>query len=161
MDPVEVEIPAGIDDGDRIRVPEKGEAGFLGGPPGDLYVEVHVAEHEFLQREGNDLRAVVELGMAEAALGTVVEVPTLDGTEKLTIPAGSQPGQVFRLPGKGMPRLRSRGRGDLYLVLDVQVPHDLTAEQRRLLGEFQRLESEKRKGQGWRERLRKAMRPQH
>ncbi|WP_287152878.1 molecular chaperone DnaJ [Candidatus Solincola tengchongensis] len=161
LDPVEVEIPAGIDDGDRIRVPGRGEAGYMGGPPGDLYVEVRVSEHEFLERDGHDLRAVVELSMAEAALGTVVEVPTLEGTERLTIPAGSQPGQVFRLPGKGMPRLHSRGKGDLYLVLDVQVPRDLTAEQRRLLEEFQRLEAEKRRGQGWRERLRKAMRPQH
>jgi len=161
VDPVEVEIPPGIDDGDRIRVPGKGEAGYMGGPPGDLYVEVRLAEHEFLEREGNDLRAVVELGMAEAALGTVVEVPTLDGTERLTIPAGSQPGQIFRLPGKGMPRLRSRGRGDLYLVLDVKVPRDLTPEQRRLLEEFQRLESERSGGKGWRERLRKAMGPRH
>ncbi len=159
VEPVEVDIPAGIDDGDRIRVPGKGEAGYLGGPPGDLYVEVRVREHEFLEREGEDLRAVVELSMAEAALGTELEVPTLEGTEKLVVPPGSQPGQVFRLPGRGMPRLRSRGRGDLYLVLDVQVPRDLTPEQRRLLEEFQKLESEKRRGQGWRERLRRVMRP--
>ncbi|MGQ9475900.1 MAG: molecular chaperone DnaJ [Actinomycetota bacterium] len=161
VDTVEVHIPAGIEDGDRLRVTGRGEAGYMGGPPGDLYVEVRVAEHDFLEREGSDLRAVVELSMAEAALGTEVEVPTLDGAERVTIPAGSQPGHVFRLPGKGMPRIRARGRGDLYLVLDVQVPRDLTPEQRRLLEEFQRLEAEKRREQGWRERLRKAMRHHH
>lgn len=160
LDPVEVEIPPGIDDGDRIRIPGRGEAGSLGGPPGDLYVEVRVEEHEYLEREGSDLKTVVEVSMVEAALGTVVEVPTLDGTERLSVPAGSQPGQVFRLRGKGMPRLHSRGRGDLYLVLDVQVPRDLTPEQRRLLEEFQRLESCKKREQGWKERLRKVMRPQ-
>ncbi len=156
---VEVDIPPGIEDGDRLRLPGKGEAGALGGPPGDLYVEVRVAEHEYFQREGEDLRAMVEVSMVEAALGTEVEIPTLNGTERLTIPAGSQPGQVFRLRGKGMPRLNSRGKGDLYLVLDVQVPDDLTAEQRRLLEEFQRLEAHKNRERGWMARLKKAVRP--
>lgn len=156
---VEVEIPPGIQDGDRLRFPGKGEAGMFGGPPGDLYVEVRVAEHEYFHREGDDLRAVVEIGMVEAALGTEVEIPTLNGTEKLTIPAGSQPGQVIRLRGKGMPSLHSRGTGDLYLVLDVRVPSALTAEQRRLLEEFQRLEARKNRERGWRARLKKGVRP--
>jgi len=158
-DRVEVDIPAGVEDGDRIRIAGRGEAGSMGGPPGDLYVEVRVAEDEVFEREGNDLRAVVTVDMVEAALGTVVEIPTLNGRETLHIPPGSQPGQVFRLRGKGMPSLHRRGYGDLYLVLEVEIPKRLSAEQRRLLEEFQKLGSGARGGSGLAERLRKAMRP--
>lgn len=158
-DRVEVSIPAGIDDGDRIRVNGRGEAGNLGGPSGDLYVEVRVREHEIFTRRGEDLHAVVAVGMAEAALGTEVVIPTLNGDEKLHVPPGSQPGEVFRLRGKGMPGVRSRSVGDLYLTLDVQVPRKLTPEQRRLLEDFSRLEAEKKEAPGLFERLRKAMRP--
>ncbi len=160
MDPVEVHVPPGVEDGDRIRVAGRGESGTLGGPPGDLYVEIRVKEHECFERVGSDLRASVNVSIVEAALGTDVVIPTLNGNESLHIPPGSQPGQVFRLKGKGMPRMHSRGHGDLYLVLDVDVPRNLTAEQRNLLKEFQRLENDKGGQRGYMERLRKAMRPQ-
>lgn len=160
LDAVEVHLPPGVEDGDRIRVAGRGEPGVMGGPPGDLYVEVRVREDENFERVGSDLRATVAVSMVEAALGTDVVIPTLNGNESLHIPPGSQPGQVFRLRGKGMPRLHSRGHGDLYLILEVSVPRDLTAEQRDLLREFQRLENGKRGQQGFMERLRKAMKPQ-
>ncbi len=157
MDRVEVNIPAGVDDGDRIRLDGRGEAGNLGGPPGDLYVEVRVGEHETFSRRGSDLLAVVSVDIAEAALGAEVDIPTLNGEEKLRIPPGSQPGQVFRLRGKGMPSVRSRSAGDLYLTLEVRVPRKLSAEQKRLMREFQRIESGKRDALGIVGRLRKAM----
>ena len=155
---IKVKIPAGIDDGDRIRVSGRGEAGHLGGPPGDLFVEVRTREHRAFSRDGRDLHAVVSVDMVEAALGTEVDIPTLDGGERLHVPAGSQPGDVFRLRGRGMPDVRSRGRGDLYLTLEVRVPEKLSPEQKRLLREFQRLREQEGNAPGMMERLRKAMR---
>lgn len=160
LDPVEVHVPPGVEDGDRIRIAGRGEPGTLGGPPGDLYVEIRVGEHETFERIGSDLRAAVTVSMVEAALGTDVVIPTFDGDEKLHIPPGSQPGQVFKLRGRGMPKLHSRGYGDLYLVLEVNIPRDLTERQRELLQEFQGLENEKRGMRGFVQRLRKAMRTQ-
>jgi molecular chaperone DnaJ len=116
-----------------------------------------VGEHETFTRRGSDLHAVVSVDICEAALGTEVEIPTLNGEEKLRIPAGSQPGEVFRMRGKGMPSVRSRSTGDLYLTLEVRVPRKLSAEQKKLMKEFQRLESEKRDMPGIFSRLRKAM----
>ena len=159
LDELEVNIPAGIQSGDRIRVDGRGEAGRMGGASGDLYIEVQVAEHESYLRNGDDLLASVRVSMAEAALGMDIDIPTLDGMEKLRIPPGSQPGEVFRLRGKGMPRLRSRGRGDIYLTLDVQVPRKLTSEQKKLLKEYRNIEERKKGAPGSDERLRKAMRP--
>ena len=157
LDRIEVELPAGIDAGDRVRLPGRGEAGEMGGPPGDLYVEARVGEHEVFTRHGRDLHALVKVDISEAALGTEVEVPTLNGEEKLRIPPGSQPGQVFRLRGKGMPTPHARSLGDLYLTLEVGVPRKLTAEQKRLLKEFRRIESERQGATGKRDRLGKAM----
>ncbi len=157
-DVVEVDIPAGIGDGDRLRIQGRGEAGSMGAPPGDLYVEVRVREHELFTRSGKDLHAVVSVGLAEAALGTDIVIPTLNGDERLRIPAGSQPGEVLRLRGKGMPGIRSREAGDLYLTLEVRVPRKLTAEQKKLLEDFNRLEAEKKEATGLIGRLRKAMR---
>ena len=159
VDKVEVKIPAGIGDGDRIRIVGRGEAGAMGGAPGDLYVEIRIEEHETFTRQGKDLHALVSIDLVEAALGTDVEVTTLNGEETLHIPAGSQPGDVFKLRGKGMPGVRSRGMGDLYLTLEVKVPRKLDSEQKRLLKEFQRIESEKNESPGIVARLRKAMRP--
>jgi molecular chaperone DnaJ len=159
MDKLEINIPAGVDDGDRIRISGKGEAGAMGGPPGDLFVEVRVKDHEVFTRRGSDLHALVIASMAEAALGADIDIATLDGGEKLHIPPGSQPGEVFRLRGRGMPRVSSRAVGDLYLTLKVNIPRKLTAEQKRLLGEYQRIEAQKKETPGFMERLRKAMRP--
>jgi molecular chaperone DnaJ len=160
LDKLEVDIPAGVDGGDRIRLAGRGEAGNAGGPPGDLYVEIRVREHETFTRHGSDLHAMVKIDISEAALGTDIDIPTLNGEEKLRIPAGSQPGELFKLRGKGMPRVHSRSVGDLYLTLEVQVPRKLNAEQKRLLKEYQRIETLKKEEPGIVERLRKAMRPQ-
>ncbi|MBC7230193.1 MAG: molecular chaperone DnaJ [Actinobacteria bacterium] len=158
LDRVEVEIPAGVEDGDRIRMSGRGEAGQLGGPPGDLFVEVRTREHPVFTRHGRDLHAVVSVDMVEAALGAEVDIPTLDGEEKLHVPPGSQPGDSFRLRGRGMPEVHSRARGDLYLTLEVRIPRRLTAEQKRLLREFQRQRSRDEEAPGVMERLRKAVR---
>jgi molecular chaperone DnaJ len=158
IDSIEVDLPAGVDDGDRMRLNGRGEAGHLGGPPGDLYVEVRVGEHDTFTRHGRDLHAVVSIDISEAALGTDIDVPTLNGEERLHIPAGSQPGEVHKLRGKGMPSVRSRGHGDLYLTLEVRVPRKLNAEQKKLMKEFQRIESEKKDAPGFVGRLRKAIR---
>lgn len=160
VDRLEVNIPAGVSEGDRMRVTGKGEAGYRGGRTGDLYVEIRVKEHEAFSRKGDDLYAVVNVGMIEAALGTDVDIPTLGGEEKLHILPGSQPGRVFRLRGKGMPRLNSKAVGDLFLTLDVNIPSKMTAEQKRLLEEYQRIESQKKEASGIIGLLRKAMRPQ-
>lgn len=159
VDKIELNVPAGIGDKDRIRLNGKGEAGYMGGMPGDLYVEIRVAEHETFTRHGQDLHALVSIDLVEAALGTDVEISTLNGEETLHIPAGSQPGDMFKLRGKGMPGMRKRGMGDLYLTLEVRVPRKLDSEQKRLLEEFQRIESEKNESPGIVARLRKAMRP--
>ncbi|MDY6794239.1 MAG: molecular chaperone DnaJ [Actinomycetota bacterium] len=155
---IKITIPPGIGTGDRMRVQAKGEAGSMGAPTGDLYVEIIVREHDIFSREGNDLTAAVEVSMIEAALGTELKIPTLDGEEKLQVPPGSQPGKVFRLPGKGMPRLHHRGKGDLFLALNITVPTRMTSEQRGLLEDYLRIEEEKEKVPGFVERLKKAMR---
>ncbi len=126
-----IEIPAGIGDGARLRLTGRGGAAGAGALPGDLYVEVRIAADARFRRDGDDLHHVAPVGIAAAALGTTYRVPLLDGDEaELDIPAGTQPAAVFRFPGKGMPRLQRRGRGDLYVTVDVQVPTKLTAEER-------------------------------
>jgi molecular chaperone DnaJ len=135
---VEVEIPAGIDHGQRLRLPGRGHAGEPGAHPGDLYVTVAIAEDPRFVREGDDLIATLPLTIAEAALGTTISVPTLEGDERVDVPAGTQPHEVISLRGKGMPRLGARGRGQLRLVVNVQVPRRLNERQRELLREFER-----------------------
>lgn len=158
VDRIQVTIPPGVKTGDRIRIPGRGEAGERGGPPGDLYVEVVVREHPLFRREGDHLFAEVEVGMAEAALGTELTIPTLEGEEKIKLPPGSQPGDTLRIKGKGMPRINSRAKGDLFLTLEVRIPRNITPEQRRLLEEFRRLEREKVGGKGFIGKLKRAMR---
>jgi molecular chaperone DnaJ len=131
-----VDIPAGIADEQRIRLTGRGHAGERGGPPGDLYVLVRVTEDERFVRDGNDLVHVLDVAAPHAALGTTVTVPTLDGDEELQIPAGTQPGAVFNLRGKGMPSLRRGRRGDQRVLVNVLIPHNLNAEQRELLERF-------------------------
>jgi molecular chaperone DnaJ len=133
---LEVEVPAGIADEQRIRLTGRGHAGERGGPPGDLYVLVRVAEDERFLRDGSDLVAVVDVPAPAAALGTTVSVPTLDGDEQVDVPAGTQPGTVVTLRGRGMPAIGRRGRGDQQVVLNVVIPRNLTARQRELLGEL-------------------------
>ena len=134
-----VDIPKGIEDGTRIRLANEGEAGLRGGPPGDLYIFISVRPHDLFHRDGADLYARVPIAMTTAALGGEFEVPTLDGARaKVKVAAGTQPGQRVRLKGKGMPVLRAKDMGDLYVQLDVETPQNLTRRQRELLEEFHR-----------------------
>jgi molecular chaperone DnaJ len=129
-----VNIPAGIDEGHQIRLSNEGEAGLRGGPPGSLYVAVHVAAHPSLRREGTELVFEARVGLAQAALGTRIEVPTVEGTEDVEIRAGTQPGTEIRLRGRGVPHLRRPGtRGDLHVVVDVAVPTKLSRTEREAL----------------------------
>jgi molecular chaperone DnaJ len=134
-----VNIPAGVEDGTRIRLAGEGEAGVKGGPAGDLYIFLSVKAHPFFQRDGADLYCRVPISMVAAALGGDFEVPTLDGgTAKVKVPEGAQSGKQFRLRGKGMPVLRSRDVGDLYIQAVVETPQNLTRRQRELLHEFEK-----------------------
>jgi molecular chaperone DnaJ len=135
-DALTVEIPPGIDDGARLRVSGRGEAGIRGGRAGDLFVGVRVAPHEVFQRAGADLGCEVSVPMTVAALGGEVEVPTLDGIETVEIEPGTQSGHIEHLKGRGMPRLQRRGRGELVVLLKVETPTELTDEQEELLRRF-------------------------
>ena len=134
---LEVDVPAGISDGQRVRLPGRGHAGERGGPPGDLYVLVHVLPDDRFLRDGSDLISVIDVPAPAAALGTVVSVPTLDGEEEIEVPAGTQPGTVVELRGRGMPALRSGRAGNQRVVLNVVIPRNLTERQRELLEELQ------------------------
>ena len=131
-----VKIPAGIATGQRLRLYGEGEHGAAGGPPGDLYVVVHVREHPFFHREGDDLYCELPVSFPTLALGGSVQVPTLNGNESLHIPAGTQPGERFRIRGKGMPNVAGRGHGDLHVIARVRVPKKLTREQKHLVEEL-------------------------
>ena len=131
-----VKVPAGVDNGDRIRLTGEGEAGQNGGPPGDLYVEIRIQPHDIFERDGADLSCGIPVNFAVAALGGSVQVPTLDGEVTLKIPAETQSGRVFRLRGKGVRPVRGSGPGDLFCRVEVETPVNLTAEQKRLLEAF-------------------------
>ncbi|MFZ3263032.1 MAG: molecular chaperone DnaJ [Terriglobales bacterium] len=133
---VEAQVPAGVEDGTRIRFSGLGEAGAFGGPAGDLYVVLHVKEHSFFEREGNDLQCVVPISFSQAALGTEISVPTLEGEHKLKVPEGTQSGTSFRIRGKGVPVLNGHGKGDLFVEVRIQTPAKLSKRQRELLAEF-------------------------
>ena len=138
-----VNIPSGVEDGTRIRLAGEGEAGLRGGPPGDLYIFLEVAPHEFFQRDGADLHCRVPISMASAALGGEFEVPAIDGSKvRIKVPAGTQTGRRFRLAAKGMPVLRAKQTGDMYVQVAVETPQNLTKRQRELLAEFEKLSSE-------------------
>jgi molecular chaperone DnaJ len=137
-----VNIPPGVEDGTRIRLAGEGEAGVRGGPPGDLYIFLSIAPHPFFQREGADLHCRVPISMVTAALGGEFEVPNIDGSKtRVKVPEGMQTGRRFRLHGKGMPVLRARQSGDMYVQVIVETPQKLTRKQRELLAEFDRLSS--------------------
>jgi molecular chaperone DnaJ len=131
---LQIKIPAGVDSGSQLRITGEGEAGGSGGPPGDLYVVVRVEDHPFFRRDGSTLYCEVPITFAQAALGAVVEVPTVDdGTAKVTIPEGTPTGSAFRVRGQGVPALGGRGRGDLHVSVRVVVPSKLTAEQKKMI----------------------------
>jgi molecular chaperone DnaJ len=133
-----VTIPVGVEDGTRIRLAGEGEAGLRGGPPGDLYIFLSIKPHEFFQRDGADLFCRVPIAMTTAALGGQIEVPTIDGGKtRVKIPEGSESGKQFRLKAKGMPVLRSKQQGDLYIQVEVETPKNLSRKQRELLKAFE------------------------
>jgi molecular chaperone DnaJ len=138
-----VNIPAGVEDGTRIRLAGEGEAGARGGPAGDLYIFLAMSTHPFFQRDGADLHCRVPISMVAAALGGEFEVPSIDGGKsRVKVPHGTQSGRRFRLPGKGMPVLRSKQAGDMYVQVVVETPQNLTKRQRELLAEFEKLSSQ-------------------
>ena len=137
-----VKIPAGVEDGMRIRLAGQGEVGPGGGPSGDLYVETHERAHDVYARKADDLHCKVTVPMTAAALGTRLTIKTLDSEEQLEVKAGTQPGSTLRIRGKGVPHLRGSGRGDLYVHLDVRTPTKLDASQEQMLREFARMRGE-------------------
>src|SRR2546421_1959644 len=137
-----VNIPAGVEDGTRIRLAGEGEAGVRGGPPGDLYIFLSLSQHEFFQRDGADLHCRVPISFVTAALGGSFDVPNIDGGKtKVKVPEGTQTGRRFRLHSKGMPVLRSKQTGDMYVQVMVETPQNLTRKQKDLLAEFEKLSS--------------------
>lgn len=136
---IKLRIPAGVDTGARLRSSGNGASGLRGGPPGDLYVVLHAKPHEIFEREGDDLLCEVPVSIVQATLGADVEVPTLDGKALIQVPAGTQPGSVFRLTGKGVKNLQGYGHGDLHVRITLEVPTHLTAAQKAKLQEFAEL----------------------
>ncbi|GAB6180059.1 molecular chaperone DnaJ [Desulfotomaculum defluvii] len=140
---IHVKIPAGVDEGSRLRLTGEGEAGLRGGPPGDLYVYIMVRPDKFFRREGNEVVCDMELSFAQAALGDNIEVPTLDGSAELKVPEGTQTGTIFRIRGKGIPYLNGSGRGDQHVRVKVVTPTKLNEKQKELLREFSKVGGEK------------------
>ncbi len=148
-----VTIPPGIDEGHQIRLTNEGEIGPRGGPPGSLYVAVHITPHPSLKREGTELFYIAPISIAQAALGTKITVPTVDGDEEVEIKPGTQPDTEIKLRGKGVPHLRRHSRGDLHVMVDVQVPTKLSKKQRELLEAYAKEAGETVGGAGLREKL--------
>ena len=151
---MEVKIPAGVETGSRLRIAGEGEAGMQGGATGDLYVVIHVKEHEQFERQGSNLYSSMPITFAQAALGAEISVPTLDGQQTLKIPAGTQTGSVFRLKNHGVQVLGGRGRGDLFVSVTVVTPTTLTREQRRLLEQLAEFESNDLEDKGLMDKVR-------
>ena len=154
-----VKIPSGIDEGDRIRLSGEGEPGVNGGPPGDLYVQIHLKPHAVFQRDHDDLHCEMPVSFATAALGGEIEIPTLDGVARLKVPAETQTGKVFRLRGKGIKGVRSASQGDLLCHVVVETPVHLTERQKDLLREFEEISQgnvakHNPKAQGWLDKVR-------
>ncbi|BCO09581.1 chaperone protein DnaJ [Desulfolithobacter dissulfuricans] len=150
---VKINIPAGVDTGAQMRLRGEGEGGRRGGPSGDLYVVLHVQRHEFFERDGQTIYLRYPLPMVQATLGCKVEVPTIHGSTTLEIPAGTQPGQRFTLRGEGVPSLRGRGRGDMVVEVQVQIPRKLTKEQKELLHQFDSTGGQEPEDEGFFSRL--------
>jgi molecular chaperone DnaJ len=159
---IEVDVPAGIADGQRIRLAQRGHAGGAGAPEGDLYVLVRVREDERFVREGQDLITALDVPAPLAALGGTLQAPTLGGTATVEVPPGTQPGEVITLRGQGMPSLRGGRRGDLKVVVNVLIPRRLSEEQRELIGRLQQTLTEEnlRSEESMFAKLRRALRSQ-
>ena len=140
---VMLRVPAGVDSGSRLRLTGEGEAGSFGGPPGDLYVFIRVEAHEFFQRNDTDIICRIPITFVQAALGDKIKIPTLDSEKQLNIPAGTQPGAIFRFSNEGIPSLRTKRRGDQIIQVEVKTPTNLNKKQETLLKEFAKIESNK------------------
>ncbi|MDF9409291.1 MAG: Chaperone protein DnaJ [Pelotomaculum sp. PtaB.Bin013] len=145
---IKINVPPGVDSGSRLRLAGEGEAGLRGGPPGDLYVYIHVKPHRIFKREGDDLILEIPVSFAQAALGDELDVPTLDGKARLKIPEGTQTGTVFRMKGKGIPHINGYGQGDQHVRVKVITPIKLNDKQKDLLKEFNRIDSERHHASG-------------
>jgi len=141
---MKVKVPPGVNTGMLLKLRGEGELSPNGGPPGDLYVEVYVEPHEFFDRHGDDVLCRVPISFVQASLGAELEVPTIDGSEKLSLGMGTQPGDTLRLHGRGIPKLRGTGRGDQIIIVDVRTPTNLTEKQKELLRQFAQIENESR-----------------
>ncbi len=139
---ISVKVPPGVDEGSRLRVRGEGEAGLNGGPAGDLYVFLHVEAHDFFERDGNNLHCEIPISFVQAALGTEIEVPTLESPVKMKVPSGTQSGKIFRLREKGMKDPQSSGVGDLLVTVTVETPTDLNSKQKKMLEDFQAISAE-------------------
>ncbi|MBP8646513.1 MAG: molecular chaperone DnaJ [Syntrophobacteraceae bacterium] len=148
---VQVKVPAGVDTGTRLRLRGEGESGYRRGQAGDLYVRLEVQPHEFFDRDGDNLYGKVSISFVQAILGDQIEVPTLQGKKTIRIEPGTQPGEVIRFPGEGIPRLRGTGRGDLFIEVEVTIPRKIGGRQAELLHEFMELEKaqEDQKAKKW------------
>jgi molecular chaperone DnaJ len=151
-----VNIPAGVDRGQQIRLTGEGEAGPKGGPPGDLYVVLDVQDHPLFTRDGYDIYYELPLNVAQAALGDELTVPTLDGDTELRVPPGTQHGRTFRFRAKGVPHLRSTSRGDMYVVARVEIPTKLTKRQRELFKDLSRELSGEEEEEGFFDKVKEA-----
>ncbi|MDX9731956.1 MAG: molecular chaperone DnaJ [Bdellovibrionales bacterium] len=140
---IKVTVPAGVDTGTQLRVAAEGEGGFRGGTPGDLYVEIQVADHKRFEREGSHLYSALDVSYLQALLGTEIEFEGIDGTETVRVPPGTQPGARIRVEGRGVPLLRNKGRGDLVLAVDVSIPAKLSRDEEKLLREVAEKKGEK------------------
>ncbi len=148
---IQLKIPAGVDTGSKLRIRGEGEEGERGGPPGDLFVFIYVESHDFFSREDDDVICQIPISFTQAALGTEIDVPTLNGTKTLRIPKGTESGEIFRIKGEGFPRIRGYGRGDEIVQVMVKTPKNLTKKQEELLKEFEELSKKGEKGEeGWR-----------
>ena len=152
---IQLKIPPGVDTGSKLRIRGEGEEGERGGPPGDLFVFIYVEPHDFFSREGDDVICQIPISFTQAALGTEIEVPTLNGANNLKIPKGTESGEIFRIKGEGFPRIRGYGRGDEIVQVMVRTPKNLTKRQEELLREFEEVSRKGDKGEeGWRRFLR-------
>jgi len=140
---ITVDVPPGVETGSRLRLAGEGEAGSFGGPPGDLYIVIHVEPHEIFERKGTDIFCEVPIPFSVAVLGGEIEVPTLDGRAKMKIPAGTPSGKIFRMRGKGMPHLRGGGRGDQYVRVVIDVPTNLGSKEKEIIRELAEVEKRK------------------
>ena len=146
---IQIKTPAGIDTGSKLRIRGEGEEGERGGPPGDLFVFIYVEPHDFFAREGDDIICQIPISFPQATLGAEIEIPTLNGKRKITIPKGTESGEIFSLKGEGFPKLRGYGRGDQLVQVIVKTPKNLTKRQEQILKEFEELGKYKDKDEGW------------